>query len=391
MYEKQGEGVMPAIKENRVLKKYSGNATQFTVPEGVTEIGEDAFLGCSNLTQVNIPEGVTVIGRGAFHNCGLTQINIPKSTTEIGEAAFFECRDLTQINIPEGVTEIADMAFCWCYDLTQVNIPKGVTRIGSEAFNGCSSLTQINMPQGLNEIGEMAFYECDSLTQINIPKGVTKIDYHSFYGCARLTQINIPESVLYIIDADAFEKCNQLSYIVVDSDSEIGRVKGLLPSNLRAKVTSFYCEHIANIRAIRRAQLCFLSSKMSLFSGRLNNNISTQFIAQNVYQYLSIPELQLCRSTCKSLYPIRALYYLINEVKFSDDIPTTSDGNTVTKQFLNTPNHREKTLSTVAYKDRLKMFKKAIQEKARPKALPNKQSPVALSLQSPQPKKCRHN
>ena len=36
-------------------------------------------------------------------------------------------------------------------------------------------------------------------------------------------------------------------------------------------------------------------------------------------------------------------------------------------------------------------YKKAIQEKVRPKALPNKQSPVVLSLQSSEPKKCRHN
>ena len=53
----------------------------------VTEIGEEAFAGCSGLTSVNIPKSVTEIGDSAFEGCsGLTSVTIPESVTEIGGA-----------------------------------------------------------------------------------------------------------------------------------------------------------------------------------------------------------------------------------------------------------------------------------------------------------------
>tara|TARA_A100001015_G_scaffold300874_1_gene386926 strand:+ start:2247 stop:3464 length:1218 start_codon:yes stop_codon:yes gene_type:complete len=395
------------IIKNGIIIEVDGDMTQFTMPEGVTEIGESAFYRCHGLTQITIPEGVTKIGSYAFIRCSsLTQINMPDTVTEIGEGAFYECTNLTQINIPEGVTEIGKVAFCKCYGLTQINIPDGVTKIGRIALRGCISLnsinipegvtaigehafrecfrlTQITIPEGVTEIGKSAFSRCHGLTQIAIPEGVTKISIFAFRECSSLTQINIPKGVTEICDY-AFENCNQLRYIVVDSDSEIDRVKGLLPKSLRATVTSFYFQHVANIKAIKRAQFYFFSSKMSLFNG-----ILTDFIAHKVYQFLSINEMQLLPRICKSLAPIRPLYYAINQVKFSYVIPITLDGSTVRTQFLNTPRHPQETLSKAAYKDRLKMFKKDIQDQSIPRRLANQPFQEASSSQPPN-KKARH-
>ena len=76
---------------------------EYRIPDGITEIWDDAFHGCSGLTSVIIPEGVTKIGDTAFANCtNLTSITIPKSVKEIGEDAFYGCTGLTGLNTPEG-------------------------------------------------------------------------------------------------------------------------------------------------------------------------------------------------------------------------------------------------------------------------------------------------
>ena len=60
---------MKYIIGNHFFKKHSRNDTQFTVLEGVTEIGEEAFLSSDNLTQITIQEGATEIKDCASEGC----------------------------------------------------------------------------------------------------------------------------------------------------------------------------------------------------------------------------------------------------------------------------------------------------------------------------------
>lgn len=62
----------------------------------MTSIGDSyTFYGCSSLTSITIPNGVTNIGKDAFSYCrGLTSINIPDSVTSIGKNAFYNCSGL---------------------------------------------------------------------------------------------------------------------------------------------------------------------------------------------------------------------------------------------------------------------------------------------------------
>jgi hypothetical protein len=66
-------------------------------------LGDNAFFvaGCK-LESVILPQGLTEIGDDAFHLCeGLISIDIPASVKKIGDYAFFCCSNLTVINIPE--------------------------------------------------------------------------------------------------------------------------------------------------------------------------------------------------------------------------------------------------------------------------------------------------
>ena len=189
--------------------------TSITIPEGVTSIGDNAFEYCSSLTSITIPEGVTSIESGAFYGCSsLSSTTIPEGVTSIGHSAFSGCSSLTSIIIPEGVTSIESGAFYGCSSLSSITIPEGVTSIGIGAFSGCSNLTSITIPKSVTSIGDSAFAYCSSLTSITIPEGVTSIGYSAFSGCSSLTSITIPESVTSI-GWYAFSSCSSLTSITI--------------------------------------------------------------------------------------------------------------------------------------------------------------------------------
>ena len=91
------------------------------IPDSVVEIGEAAFIWCTNLESVYIPNSVRVIGQRAFKSClKLTSINIPDTLTVINHRTFFECTDLTSIIIPESIKEIESEAFYSCRKLKTI-------------------------------------------------------------------------------------------------------------------------------------------------------------------------------------------------------------------------------------------------------------------------------
>ena len=82
-------------KNKTTLIAYRAKETNYTIPNSVTTIGEEAFGGCKSLVNINIPNSVTTIGRGAFKYCNsLTNINIPNSVTAIEDGAFCRCKNL---------------------------------------------------------------------------------------------------------------------------------------------------------------------------------------------------------------------------------------------------------------------------------------------------------
>ena len=64
----------------------------FTLPDEIREIGEDAFAG-TDMRIVFIPDGCDSIGSNAFKGCAnLVQIRIPDSVKTIGTGIFEGCR-----------------------------------------------------------------------------------------------------------------------------------------------------------------------------------------------------------------------------------------------------------------------------------------------------------
>ena len=245
--------------EGYILIQYAlgKTATSFSIPDGVSGIGDLAFCNCASLTSVIIPESVTSIGASAFFDCAaltsvtiggatligsnafnrcssLKSVDIPDSVTSIGQYAFYNCNSLTSIKIPSGVTSIAQYTFYNCSALTSVTIGGDVTSIDSKAFYNCSSLTDVSIPESVTTIGEEAFYNCSSLTSIIIPDGVTSISDSAFSDCRGLTNLSIGKNVTSIGNA-AFRSCDSLTSVIIpDGVTSIGNYAFASCSSLKS-------------------------------------------------------------------------------------------------------------------------------------------------------------
>ena len=216
------------------------SVTSVTIPDSVTEIGSNAFAGCTNLTSVHYegdwsnltiqsgnpavedaaneqlfefeftPDNTAVIVNNYKCKGTAADVTIPscykgKPVTAINNAAFPNSA-VTSVTIPDSITSIPDAAFVNCSQLTNISIPNSVTYIGSFAFEGCTKLESITLPSSLLTISEFLFYDCSQLTTIHIPDSVSSIRQYAFYNCGKLETIRIPVSVTSI-GSYAFDDC----------------------------------------------------------------------------------------------------------------------------------------------------------------------------------------
>ena len=150
-----------------------------TIPNGVTSIGFQTFMGCSSLTEVSIQGKVTEIGASAFTDCtNLESISLPESVIKIGNYAFKSTALTGKFVIPSGVTKIGDGLFENCQKLTEVVIPDGITFIGPYAFK-YTGITSFVIPDGIRTINVDTFYGT-CLDRITIPVSVTAINPSAF-------------------------------------------------------------------------------------------------------------------------------------------------------------------------------------------------------------------
>lgn len=233
----------------------------------VTEIGDEAFSGCSGMTALTLPEGVTKIGNEALAGCsGLTTLSLPSSLQTIGQSAFTYCSGLSSVTLPVGLQKIGGGAFIGCTSLTGVRVPASVEDIGPKAFAGCTKLRAIevdganenylskdgvlfdkdctklikypsgmqgafSIPEGVTMIVEEAFSECVGLEGVTIPGSMTIVGAMAFSGCTGLKVVTIPAGVT-VIGKKAFSGCHGLQAINVDvKNTKYLSVEGVLYSN----------------------------------------------------------------------------------------------------------------------------------------------------------------
>ena len=171
-----------------------------TIPASVTSIGDGAFSSCHALKSIKVAKGNKKYD--SRNNCnaiietatgklimGCDGSFIPQGVTEIADLAFYGCSGMTALDIPSSVTEIGARAFFYCKGLREVVISGAVTEIGERSFCGCDSLETLTIGNSLKRIGYGAFLHDDHIKTVTIGSAVESIGEWAFKGLDAVTSI----------------------------------------------------------------------------------------------------------------------------------------------------------------------------------------------------------
>ena len=242
-----------------VLTKYTGEATDIAIPDGVTVIGEKAFKK-TDVEHVWVPASVQVLGFHAFSGSKLRTITfqdddqhpsqlkhiegwvfsytgvealvLPRSVEQLAQTAFngmgllkslhvgpkvemgslsarfdrFTCLSHVEVDADNPNYETVD-GVLYTKDHTHlVLFPRRMDNGGSYAvLEGTQVIddsalsdthfSSITLPSTLRYIGEWGMSGNKFLTSIELPDGLTTIGDQAFVGCTKLNNIVIPDSL----------------------------------------------------------------------------------------------------------------------------------------------------------------------------------------------------
>lgn len=144
--------------------QFSGN---LTIPEKVPVIYLQTFTGTGFTGILNLAN-VKKIEVGAFHQCKFAgELVIPEGVTEVGSNAFNTYSGaITSIVLPTTLKIIGGYAFSSQNRLSEINFPEGLMIIGEGAFEGCSQIQRLELPSTLQTIQTGAFNGCSGVTQM---------------------------------------------------------------------------------------------------------------------------------------------------------------------------------------------------------------------------------
>lgn len=173
------------------------SGSSYAVPDGVTEIGSDAFSYTKNLRSVTLPDSVTKIQSAAFRRSSqLEHIDLGNGMQSIGFQAFIDCRNLKALHFPASLTELDKggssintlQSFFGCYSMEEFTVDEAnpaFCAVDGVLFNkdqttlvayplGRKAETY-TVPSSVTTIGSYAFCIQKGLRTLAIPATVTTI------------------------------------------------------------------------------------------------------------------------------------------------------------------------------------------------------------------------
>ena len=250
------------------------------IPDTVTKIGNNAFMGCDNMETVKFEGSAPEIQANAFWGANVT-IYYPAGDESwdareqwtadylvgwqgslvwesyVPEVRTGTCGDNAVWQFKNGKLTISGTGAIYDYEpgventttapwsafaeeITEVVIDDGITKIGQMDFRGLSELKNVTIPDSVTFIGNWAFWDCKSLEAVDLPDYLTGIGQEAFEWCSSLKTIEIPATVTFL-DGGAFDFCTGLTDVYFRSDPN-------LPSFMTAHSLFRACRSLEQIR-----------------------------------------------------------------------------------------------------------------------------------------------
>ena len=287
------DGVLFSKDKKTLIKCPEGKSGDYTVPNGVTTIGQNAFKACRKLTGIVLPEGLQEIGQNAFGHTNIASMTIPSSVitiyndvfsgnTSLTSLTFNDAGDWYYTNDPQTLRTRSGGTSASLGDATanatafkngnnvyyykavapSQNVTTFTQKVAAltgdstvklegqikqtdlaaiyKAINEASYKVKLDMSgaTGLSSLPEQAFECCVKLQEIILPQGIASIGNLAFSACEALESVSLPASVTSI-GRDAFNCPNLLSVNVDQGNAVYSSVDGVLFSKDK-KTLIFY-------------------------------------------------------------------------------------------------------------------------------------------------------
>ena len=199
------------MKDNVLFGKYengielliyprSKEGTSYTVPEGVTRLGERSFASNQTLTELILPDSLEEIGDQALQLWMADTLHIPANVKEISPSGIV-CAGLTEITIdPQNTVYIVNNGILYTKDMTELTV-----------YPACHPNTSYTVPDTVTTIPNSLLQQAANIESLTIHADVTEIVDTNFYSlgssCMKAVEVdaNNPEfcdvdGVLYTKD-----------------------------------------------------------------------------------------------------------------------------------------------------------------------------------------------
>lgn len=259
------------LKDDTVYAFAPSGLTEYSIPDGVKNIADNAFFSCSKMQYFTVPTSVKTVGAEAFRYCTSLKsmefqpytpptagnrmldntnncdIFVPKSALSTYQQANVWHGYASRIKASGAASNVIDFAdskvreIClqrWdtngdgalSYDeaaaVTTLNKAfkdnqeitsfdeleyfTGIKTLAYEEFYCCKKLKSVKLPKGLETIGQGAFERCVELESVEMNDGLKTISAYAFYGCEKLSSVYLPNSV-NVLGNNPFFNCFGLS------------------------------------------------------------------------------------------------------------------------------------------------------------------------------------